>query len=129
MSPRFTNSLPVLAVILLGANLLCQARLIEPVRASTPPQVQEVIRAKLIELIAPDGKVVGQLHTAEDGSANLRLRSGDGEVRVKLGASKDGSGLVLMDNNTEPGVSLYAQSGGGAATVAEGGKTRRVVVQ
>jgi hypothetical protein len=114
---------------LLGGNLAYQAGLISPAEAASPPQVQEVIRARLIELVAPDGKVVGQLHTSEDGSANLRLRSGSGEVRVKLGASKDGSGLVLMDNNTEPAVALYAQIGGGIATLAEGGKSRKVVAE
>jgi len=124
-----TNALLSATIILLGANLAYQSGLIAPARVAGPPQVQEVIRAKLIELVAQDGKVVGQLHTAEDGSANLRLRSGTGEVRVKLGASRGGSGLVLLDNNTEPGVSLYAQDGGGGATLAEGGKNKRVVAQ
>ena len=120
-----TKSLLALAVVLLGANLALQTGMISPAQAAAP--VQEVLRAKLIELIAPDGKVVGQLHTAEDGSANLRLRSGNGEVRVKLGASKDGSGLVLLNNQTEPGVTLYAKDDGGAGTIAEDGKPKRVV--
>lgn len=129
MTTRTTNVLLVIAVALSGTSLVLQFGGIRSVQASTPVQVQDVVRAKLIELVAPDGKVVGQLHTAEDGSANLRLRSGSGEVRVKLGASNDGSGLVLLDSNTEPGVSLYAKGGGNTATVAEGGKVKRVVVQ
>jgi hypothetical protein len=129
MKPSSIKSLLALVVILLGGNLAYQAGLISPAAAASPPQVQEVVRAKLIELVAPDGKVVGQLHTSEDGSANLRLRSGSGEVRVKLGASKNGSGLVLLNNNTEPGVTLYAQDDGGAATIAEDGKSKRVVAE
>lgn len=129
MKPSSTKSLLTLIAILLGGNLAYQAGVISPASAASPPPVQEVIRAKLIELVAPDGKVVGQLHTSEDGSANLRLRSGSGEVRVKLGASNEGAGLVLLDNKTEPGVALYAKDGGGAATIAEGGKSKRVVPQ
>lgn len=129
MKPRSKRLLQYLAIFLLGANLGYQLVPVGAARASTPPEVQEVVRARLIELVAADGKVVGQLHTAEDGSGNLRLRSGNGEVRVKLGASKDGSGLVLLDNNTEPGVILHAQGGGGVASLAEGGKSRRVVAQ
>lgn len=129
MKPNSTKSLLALAVILLGGNLAYQSGLAGSARAASPPQVQEVIRARLIELVAPDGKVVGQLHTSEDGSANLRLRNGSGEVRVKIGASKDGAGLVLMDNNTEPGVTLYAKDSGGSATLAEGGKPKKVVAE
>ena len=129
MKPSSTKLLLALAVILLGGNLAYQAGLAGPARATSPPQVQEVIRAKLIELVAPDGKVVGQLHTSDDGSANLRLRNGSGEVRVKIGASKDGAGLVLLDNNTQPGITLYAKDGVGAATLADGGKSKRVVAE
>jgi len=129
MKPSSTNVLLIVVIALLGANIASQAGGMANARAADPPLVQEVVRAKLIELVAQDGRVVGQLHTGEDGSANLRLRSGNGEVRVKLGASKDGAGLVLLDNNTEPGVSLYAQAGGGSATVAERGKSKRVVTE
>lgn len=83
--------------------------------------------ARLIELASPQGNVVGQLHTAEDGSANLRLRSGQGEVRVKLGATNDGAGLVLLDSHTEPALQLRAAPAGPAITLEERGKPRRVL--
>ena len=49
-----TRILLVLAVILLGANLVFQSGLVSPASAAAPPQVQDVIRAKLIELVAPE---------------------------------------------------------------------------
>jgi hypothetical protein len=33
-------------------------------------------------------------------------------VRVKLGASQAGSGLLLLNNSTEPGLQLLAQPSG-----------------
>lgn len=129
MNSNSSKPLLILLVALLSGNFAYQAGLVSSAEAASPPQVQEVVRAKLIELVAPDGKVVGQLFTDEDGSANLRLRNGVGEVRVKLGASKNGSGLVLLDNKTEPSVTLHARDDGGAATIAEGGKSRNVVAQ
>jgi hypothetical protein len=61
-----------------------------------------VLRAQAIELVDKKGQVVAQLHTGEDGGGNLRLRSGDGVVRVKLGGTADGSGFLLFDKEAEP---------------------------
>ena len=127
MSLRTTNGLLFVAVALLGANLAAHIGLIPPARAAASEVASDVIRARLIELVATDGRVVGQLHTSEDGSGNLRLRGGNGEVRVKLGATKDGSGLILMDKNTEPAVWLEAQSQGTTLTLAQSGKSKRVI--
>ncbi len=79
-------------------------------KAQAPAQVQEVLRAKLIELVSASGQVVAQLHVGEDGGGNLRLSNGSGSVRVKLGATPDGAGLILMDSHTEPAVLLSASS-------------------
>ena len=49
-----------------------------------------------------------------------------GTIRVKLGASEEGSGLVLLDDNTEPGVHLLASRGGTKVSVAQKGKETRV---
>lgn len=79
-------------------------------QSQTPAPVQDVIRAKLIELVNDNGDVVGQLYLGEGGSGQIRLRNGNGEVRVKLGPSNDGTGagLILMDERTEPAVQLEA---------------------
>ena len=56
--------------------------------SQSPLPVQDVIRAKLIELVNDNGDVVGQLYLGEGGSGQIRLRNGSGEVRVKLGSSR-----------------------------------------
>lgn len=68
-----------------------------------------VVRAQAIELVDGEGNVRGQLYLGADGGGNLRLRAPNGEVRVKLGGTNDGSGLVLMDHATEPVVQLTAR--------------------
>src|SRR5688572_30304977 len=95
MNARFTQTLLALVALLLAANLFGTVRTAWAARASEP--VPDVLRARSIELVAADGKVVAQLHTGEDGSGQLRLRSAGGEVRVKLGPSSGGSSLILMD--------------------------------
>jgi len=127
MQLRSILVLLIAAVALLAANLGALLGLLPSARAASEVRVQEVIRARLIELVAEDGKVVGQLHTAEDGSANLRLRSGRGEVRVKLSANAEGGGLVLLDGHTEPAVSLSVHSDATAVTLAARGKPPRVL--
>ena len=67
----------------------------------------------------------GVLANAE-GGGNLRLRSGDGMVRVKLGATADGSGLILFDTDAEPAVHLAVNKTGASATLAEQGKPPKV---
>jgi hypothetical protein len=42
----------------------------------------------------------------------FRLLDQDGTIPVKLGAGRDGSGLVLNNDATEPGVQILAVSAG-----------------
>jgi hypothetical protein len=44
----------------------------------------------------------------------FRLLDQGGAIRVKLGAWRGGSGLLLNDDATEPGVHLLATSAGGS---------------
>ena len=73
------------------------------------------------------GQVRAQLHIGEDGGGNLRLRSGDGTVRVKLAGTADGSGLLLLDKEAEPALWLAANKSGTSVTLAEKGKEKRVI--
>ncbi len=90
-------------------------------------QIPKVIRAQAIELVDERGQVRAQLHLGEDGGGNLRLRSGDGTVRVKLAGTTDGSGLLLFDKEAEPAVWLAATKSGTSVTLAEKGKDKRVI--
>lgn len=124
MGQRSVPWLLAAIVALLALHLILRL----PIAARTPPDgsIHDVIRARQIELVSSQGVVVGQLHASEDGSGNLRLRNGKGEVRVKLGALTDGSGLVLLDQQTEPALQLHAQPDGPQITLQERGRTRRV---
>jgi hypothetical protein len=42
----------------------------------------------------------------------FRLLDQDGTIRVKLGAAREGSGLLLANDATEPGVHILADSTG-----------------
>jgi len=96
--------------------------------AQSQPQapVAGVLRARLIELVDANGRTRAQLHLGEDGGGNLRLYGGNGEVRVKLGGTTAGGGLILMDARTEPVVLLAADERGPALTLTdENGRANR----
>lgn len=107
------------AALVAGNAMLALALMWTNAQSQTPPPVQEVIRAKLIELVNDNGDVVGQFYLGEGGSGQIRLRNAAGEVRVKLGVSNDGNGagLIMMDDKTEPAVILRAAAGGASLTL------------
>lgn len=125
MTTRTTHVLLAAAVLLLTVHLLRSAW--PTAEAQEAERIPAVLRAHAIELVDQQGRVVAQLYVGEDGGGNLRLRSGDGTVRVKLGATSDGSGLLLLDKNAEPAVSLVTRKDGTSITLAEKGKESRVI--
>lgn len=66
-----------------------------------------VLQAQAIELVDGKGQVRAQLNVSGD-EVVFRLRDKNGVIRTKLGADESGSGLLLNDNNTEPGVHILA---------------------
>lgn len=126
MPARLTQALLGLIALLLAAHLAISHG-IPRTAAAQGAVVPDVLRARLIELVNDRGAVVGQLYTGEDGSGQLRFRSAGGEVRVKLGATDDGSGLVLMDGRTEPAVWLASGPDGSRITLAQQGRAPRVL--
>ncbi|MEQ1769362.1 MAG: hypothetical protein ABL879_05935 [Devosia sp.] len=114
--------MPKLIPLLLAANVLVMGGLaITTAQSQTEVPVEDVLRAKLIELVNDKGDVVAELHAGEDGSGQLRLRNGNGDVRVKLGPSDSGAGasLTLMDARTDPAV-LLASGAEGARLLIDG---------
>ncbi|MDH4289721.1 MAG: hypothetical protein OEW27_08280 [Aquincola sp.] len=122
-----TQSLLALVALLLLAHLLAATPAVPSAVAQTAAPVHEVLRARRIDLVAAGGQVVAQLYTAEDGAGNLRLRNGSGEVRVKLGATADGAGLILMNQSTEPAAWLSVASAQTSLKLSERGKATRVI--
>jgi hypothetical protein len=88
--------------ILLALTILLRER---PAGAQTVP---DVLRAQAIELVDPRGRVRAQLNVESSGEVVFRLTDSTGTIRVKLGASEEGSGLLLANEATEPGVHLLA---------------------
>lgn len=125
MKERTTQLLLAMVVILLLAHFFRGASAVSTVH--TDEVERSVVRAQAFELVDKQGKVVAQMHVGEDGGGNIRLRSGDGMVRVKLGASTDGSGLILFDTEASPAVHLATNKSGTSAMLAEKGKENRII--
>ena len=85
-----------------------------------------VLRGEAIELVDERGQVRAQLNVSADGQVVLRLRDEQGTVRVKLGADEKGSGLLLLDATTNPGVHVLATRARTSVTLQRG-KQRRVL--
>ena len=67
------------------------------------------LRGHALELVDEHGQVRSRLNIETDGEVVLRLLDRNGTIRVKLGAGEDGSGLLLLDEATEPGVHIIAR--------------------
>lgn len=117
-----------LVIALAGVNALLAAAL--AARAGGAPGAADpgIIRARAIELVDQAGQVRAQLTVESNGEAVFRLRDSKGEVRVKLGAGGDGSGLVLLDGTTEPAIHMLAKTGATSLTLTSKGGERRVIV-
>ncbi len=97
---RFTIILVILNLGLLSFVLTRD----NPVLAQEQAQI---LRARGLELIDDAGQVRASFILESE--AVLRLFDANGTIRVKLGAGSDGSGLVLLDENTELGVQIIAR--------------------
>lgn len=88
--------------------------------AATPPQVRPssaaevvpVLRGRALELVDEAGQVRSRINVEQDGEVVLRLIDRKGTIRVKLGAGESGSGLLLLDEATEPAVHVIARRTG-----------------
>jgi hypothetical protein len=86
-----------------------------------------VLRAQRIELVDERGIVRARLNTESNGEVMLRLMNQQGEIRVKLGASGEGSGLILMNDLAQPGVHMLAKRTGAAVTLTDRDNRQRVI--
>jgi hypothetical protein len=96
----FMLGIGLLNLTLLGFNL--QA-------AGFPGEPDPVLRGQALELVDAAGQIRSRLNVEKDGQVVFRLLDQRGTIRVKLGAGEDGSGLVLLDERTEPGIHLVAR--------------------
>lgn len=127
MKDRFTQILLAVIAALLFANLLKAPAASYTAQAQPGGKAPEVLRAQLIELVDKQGQARAQLFLGEDGGGNLRLREGSGEIRVKLGATKQGGGLLVTDGATEPAIWALADGSGTTLKLAQKGKQERII--
>jgi hypothetical protein len=114
---RFAVVMTTVGVLLALGALLYE-------RPAGAQQVPNVVRAEAIELVDGRGRVRAQLNVESSGEVVFRLRDSSGTIRVKLGASEDGSGLLLANEATEPGVHILATSSRTFVTVKRGERSQ-----
>lgn len=71
-----------------------------------------VLKTTALELVDSHGQIRAQLNVEPDGEVVFRLRDTKGTIRVKLGAGDAGSGLLLLDETTEPAIHMIARRTG-----------------
>jgi len=109
------NNLPFVALCLLV--LFISAR--QPIETFDKIQVRE------FELIDDKGTPRVSIKVENDGEVMFRMFDGSHTIRVKLGGGKDGSGLVLMDDETNPGVQILSKQEGGKVNLVDGNGKKR----
>jgi hypothetical protein len=101
-----------LLIALTMINLVLLLVVLAQTGRTTAQQVAQTIRARAFELVDDRGHVRARLHVESDREVVLRLLDAKGTIRVKLGAGADGSGLLLLDEATEPAVHIIARRTG-----------------
>jgi hypothetical protein len=94
------------ALALTAINLVLLAGSVTQARSSAAPAIEPVLRARMLELVDDRGRLRSRLNVEADGTVVFRLFDQTGTIRVKLGADQNGSGLVMTDETTEPGVHI-----------------------
>jgi hypothetical protein len=109
-----------LPMILTGINLGLLVWLVAATSGGVAGQsAAPAVRASSIELVDDAGLVRAQLIVTPEGETLFRMRDAKGEVRTKLGASEEGSGLLLADDSTEPGLHILAKRGATTMTLSD----------
>jgi hypothetical protein len=84
-----------------------------------PNETFDKITVKEFELVGAGGERRANIKVETDGTVVFRMMDKTGTIRVKLAANEDGSGLVLLDDSTEPAIHALAEKDGGRITVQD----------
>jgi len=98
-----------LAIVVTVVNLVLLLVVLSHDRAVVAQGNAPVLRGQGLELVDAAGQVRAQFSIESDGEVLFRMRDAAGTIRVKLGAGDYGSGLLLIDEATEPGVQIIAR--------------------
>jgi hypothetical protein len=116
-----------MAVVLTTLNLALPVGALTQVRPTGGQIPVQVLRGRALELVDERSQVRARLNVEPNGEVVFRLLDQRGTIRVKLGAAQDGSGLLLANDATEPGVHLLANAGGSSIRVANKDGRERVI--
>jgi len=116
-----------LSVVLTVINFVLLIIVLAQSRLIATQTIPQVLRVRAFELVDDNGEVRAQLNVESNGEVVFRLRDAKGTIRVKLGASEEGSGLLLINDLTEPGVHILADQNGTSLTLTEEGGAKRVI--
>lgn len=117
-----------LAIALTVINLILLIVVIAQSRMIANQTIPEVLRVRAFELVDENGRVRAQLNIDEtNGEVIFRLRDEKETIRVKLGASEEGSGLLLINDLTEPGVHLMAKQDNTSLTLTDQSGAEQVI--
>jgi hypothetical protein len=114
-----------IAMVITLVNLILLSLTLREALSSPAQPIGPVLRGQALELVDQRGKLRSRLSVEPGGEVVLRLLDAKGTIRVKLGAGEDGSGLVLLDEATEPAIHLIARRAGTAARPATTSLTLR----
>lgn len=82
------------------------------------------ITVEEFEMVDAQGIRRASIKIEEGGEIVFRMMDRQGTIRVKIGASEQGSGLVLLDDKTEPAVHMLAKKDKKTVTITADGKRR-----
>ncbi len=114
-----------LAIALTAINLVLVGLTAMQTRRATAQTVMPTLRGGALELVDDNGQVRSRIDVESSGEVVLRLFDQTGTIRVKLGAGTDGSGLLLLDEATEPAIHMIARRTGTAQRPTTTGITLR----
>jgi hypothetical protein len=115
------------AIVVVGASFLVLFCLAAEPKREIPQNTPGVLRARAFELVDDAGKIRASITVETNGSAVFRMRDAEGTIRVKIDAKETGSGLLLLDETTNPGVQVLAGRDGTRMTIVNQNGAKRVI--
>ena len=84
------------------------------------------ITVQEFEMVDAQGVRRASIKVEEGGTVVFRMMDQQGTSRVKMSGDSEGSGVVLLDNATEPAVHKLAKKDKAGITITVDGKGRRL---
>jgi hypothetical protein len=109
----------------LAGALLINLLLLGLIAARPETEPSDVVTVREFRLVDANNKERASIKVEDTGEVVFRLSDETGAIRVKMGANKDGSGPVRLDDNTNPGIHGLANKSGVKLTLTgQDGKKR-----